>query len=271
MRTEILKVTPKMAAEFLSKNNNNRKISKTVVRRYSTQMENNEWLLSPDGLSFDLDGNIVNGQHRLSAVIESKKTINFIVTHDVPKGIFAIIDTGKNRSGGDVLSILKIKNSNITAACVRRHIMLSKNSELNATTTGRTSRSITNQNIIKAYNTNNLLYDELVRYSISLYSKVRIYGVSDTAAIMSTLIIDKEHSKDDVLSFFKQLFTGYDVSNYTITLLREKLLKNLYSKVKLTSRAKNMLVKKTWNCYVSGKELKVLQLDINKESGLIFK
>lgn len=71
MQTQIIDVSPTLAQEWLKKNVFNRVLSKNVVSKYAYDMKNNDWTLTHQGIAFDTDGNLADGQHRLQAVIES--------------------------------------------------------------------------------------------------------------------------------------------------------------------------------------------------------
>ncbi len=110
MVTSIEKITPEMAAEFLEANGTNRKISRNVVDRYARAMRAGRWKLSHQGIAFDIDGRLVDGQHRLTAILQSGETIESLVVHNAPRDMFDVLDNGKSRSPGDTLGILGATN-----------------------------------------------------------------------------------------------------------------------------------------------------------------
>lgn len=64
-------VTQEMAREWLANQATNRKLSKTVVDRYTRAMASGSWIASERmPLSFLPDGRLVDGQHRLAALIQ---------------------------------------------------------------------------------------------------------------------------------------------------------------------------------------------------------
>lgn len=273
MRTEILTVTPKMAINFLKRNKNNRKVSKQTVTKYKFQMNKGQWLLSPDGLSFDTNGDVLNGQHRLHAVVDSGVSCDFVINYDVPKEVFSVIDTGKNRSGGDVLSTLGIKYPSVVAAAVKRHIMLdiSPNDSVSRGAGGSTGYTHgTNTAILEKYNENPDIYNNVVADFCKLYAKMGVFNRATGSGIASYLIISKGYKYDEVMSFFNQLYTGNDVENSTILNLRNRLIKDKYSKIKMTEKYRMLLLKKTWNAYVSGSEIKTLGVR-SVDSSVLFK
>lgn len=98
-------VTPEQAAEWLSLNTANRKPSKTAVRRWARIMRANEWQLCPDAIAFDVDNVLINGQHRLMAVIESGTTQPFLVAKHFPNVSRQTCDIGKKRQLHEIITI----------------------------------------------------------------------------------------------------------------------------------------------------------------------
>lgn len=125
MTTKVETITPEIATEIIEKHNpRNRNISETTVDAYTTDMKNKRWTLTHQGLAFDENGDLIDGQHRLWAIILSGCSIEFNITRGIPvkqnKGGIEInsmdnIDNGRLRSVGTQLGLSHgIKNS----ACV---------------------------------------------------------------------------------------------------------------------------------------------------------
>jgi hypothetical protein len=119
MRTEFVKITPGMAEHYLSKNILNRNVSYRLVDRYAEDMENNNWVLNHQGIAFYDDGSVADGQHRLLAVIKSRKTVNMMVTTGLKKPSAITIDVGRKRSMSDGILI-----SGLSDWITKRHISL---------------------------------------------------------------------------------------------------------------------------------------------------
>lgn len=104
MRTTTITVTPQYAAEVLaSQNDGNRPVSKARVSRYANEMRRGRWLHTHQGIAFDVNGRLLDGQHRLAAVVEAGVDVVMQVTHDADPKTFGVIDTMKTRSLTDIL------------------------------------------------------------------------------------------------------------------------------------------------------------------------
>ena len=105
----VIDVTPDMASDWLSYRNHpkNRPLSKSVSAKYQADMEAepSRWRLTPEGLIFDTAGYIISGQHRLKAVANSGKTIEFWVFPGESRDIFDVVDQGYKRTAAHMLRV----------------------------------------------------------------------------------------------------------------------------------------------------------------------
>lgn len=133
IKTKIIDVSPAMAERWLLKNIINRPLYETTIAKYALDMKRGHWALNHQGICFDEDGNLIDGQQRLSAIVLSGKTIKIFVTHGMPITFQTkdneseesyrtqlTIDGGKSRGIGDQLTLnFGIKNANLKAAIIR--------------------------------------------------------------------------------------------------------------------------------------------------------
>ena len=71
---ELKNISPEEAARFLEKNTNNRALTEQQVRYYAQQMKAGEWTYDGQPIRFAEDGQLLDGQHRLTALVESNTT-----------------------------------------------------------------------------------------------------------------------------------------------------------------------------------------------------
>ena len=98
-------VTPELAEKFLEFNNpNNRIVSPSYVTKYAKLMKEGKWGYSLP-LVFSKQGMLIDGQHRLLAIMESGITVRAIVTIGVPEEMGLDIDRGRRRTPTHVSQI----------------------------------------------------------------------------------------------------------------------------------------------------------------------
>lgn len=100
-----VKIDPETAMIWLRRNKTNRKVSQTAVARYATDMSAGNFPYTHQGIAFDRTGNLIDGQHRLHAIIQSGCTIPMQVTVNMPPEIRRAIDQGKSRTTADVATL----------------------------------------------------------------------------------------------------------------------------------------------------------------------
>lgn len=101
--TCIEKITPELAKSYLDTCNiDNRKIRPGMVLKYANYMTTGDWVLSDQCISFDLTGKLINGQHRLLAIVQSGITIKAVVARHMPEDSFKYLDQGAPRSKTDL-------------------------------------------------------------------------------------------------------------------------------------------------------------------------
>lgn len=99
-------VTPEKAREYLETNFSlNRSIDRKQVKEYVKSMKDSTFTLGTDFLGFDVNGNLINGQHRLSAVVESEVPCWFGIISGLPTENAQNLDKGKRRDRADRLTL----------------------------------------------------------------------------------------------------------------------------------------------------------------------
>ena len=70
MEAKVQVITPELAEQYLTKNTNNyRSMSNSVVNAYATDMKTGNWKFNGDSIKFNKSGILVDGQHRLAAIM----------------------------------------------------------------------------------------------------------------------------------------------------------------------------------------------------------
>ena len=120
MHIQVIKITPEMAAGWLGKNGANRPIRKYRVRAYAEEMLRGRWRVNSQGISIDRDGRLVDGQHRLSAIVLAGVTVEMAVIFDAPggAGVAETYDGGLLRTNPDALHFHGVDNSKAVSSIV---------------------------------------------------------------------------------------------------------------------------------------------------------
>ena len=101
----VMEVGPDLAARWLDGNTHNRPLKQTLVNRFIRDMQAGRWQLTHQGIAFDTDGMLIDGQHRLWAIMLSAVTVRTRVFFNEPLENMKAVDTGLARSNFDVLHL----------------------------------------------------------------------------------------------------------------------------------------------------------------------
>lgn len=105
MFSELETITPEKAKQYLERNPNNRNLRPTRVDQLAAMMKNGHWRLTHQGIAFNCDGTLRDGQHRLAAIIKANVPVTILVTRGLQDDAMLYIDTSMPRSEADAFTI----------------------------------------------------------------------------------------------------------------------------------------------------------------------
>ena len=105
--SSVEKITPELACEYLEKNTNNRTIRSGRINELSGAMLRGEWMLTHQGIAFAKNGELIDGQHRLFAVVKSGVTVEMMVTRGCAPETFKALDLHSKRTASDIFHVTK--------------------------------------------------------------------------------------------------------------------------------------------------------------------
>lgn len=106
MKIDVVQVTPQLAREWLKRNSKNRAIRPSHVENLRLAFERGEYTMTHQGIAFGDDGELIDGQHRLSAIAALRDgAFPFLVSGGWNRGeVFTKVDTSAAiRNVADVL------------------------------------------------------------------------------------------------------------------------------------------------------------------------
>jgi len=118
--TKVLTITPALAVQWLdTKNAHNRPVSNSTVDRYAQEIKAGNWQLNGESIKFGKNGQILDGQHRLKAIVKANADIECLVVYGVENKTFNTIDDHNKRSLADVFAINGENNAKLLAIGTR--------------------------------------------------------------------------------------------------------------------------------------------------------
>jgi len=244
-------ITPIIASEFLSKNNHNRNLNKHKLKEYSDVMTAGEWQLNGESISIADNGDLMNGQTRLSACIASGCNFVTLVVRGIKRNNFSTIDTGKVRSGSDVLNIKGLhgraaKNCNAASAiCIsfdNGYAPFANTEKINSLLTPekRSEFVLNNKRLIEI----DAMLAEFGRNTT---------GIPASEIIFLWFYMDKKHKNTGL--FFDGMIRGINLSENDPRLaIRLKFDRDRNKKKKISRTERLGLVASCWRWFCSGRE-----------------
>jgi len=258
--TKEVLVTPEIAAKYLKNNVNNRDVKPGVVEAYAAQMRNNEWKEgNPQPISFSVSGLLIDGQHRLSAIIKSGKAQRLMIAENVSDDMFSVIDRGSKRTPGDIFKMADIKNPILTSAIIVKFLNTGK--RINAIECRPTM-----QQLMEEYQKRPDFWNHIVDFSTN--AKKSFGGFLEPSLLGGwyAQCSDIDQSQADI--YFKALISGIGFVNEKDPILqyRQYLIKNKEDKhlKNVLSSIRHALFIKSWNM-LREKKLHILKYSPKQE------
>lgn len=250
-------VSPADAREMLRKNVRNRPLSSYHIYQLKKEMESGRWEFNGESMKWSVDGTLLDGQHRLTALSQlpdSFGSIPILMVTGLPNDVQATMDQGKVRSAADqmTLSGLAPHDPAVVAAAIRIYVLWSEKSLFLDSTKSRA----TNTQVVAWASENpfelNLL-SEIVKHKLR---RVKCRPSVTAAAMLIFHLIDP----DDAKRFMHSLVTGENLAaGDPVLTLRDRLDRLKEERRRLSDRDLLAFFFMAWNAWRGGRKLTRLQ------------
>lgn len=218
-------ITPALAKDILETlNTNNRPLSNGNVKTLVAQIQNEEWIAGTSTIIFSDNQTLLDGQHRLNAIVNSNTPLIFHVAFNMPEIAFCVLDTNKKRTGSDTLAKAGFSNLGTLNSMIRKsnHYYKAKGNMWNISSPCNNTKTL---EIIKS----NPHYQEIAK-KIDANKDYAIYGnKSDLAACYAIFYkIDPILAEEFMLLLVDNYNTSYLGQNYDVLMasLKKELARN---------------------------------------------
>ncbi len=267
IQSQVVMVTPQMAQKWLVTGGKNRRISNPRIKEYADSMKAGKWVLNGEGILFDANGKLINGQHRLSAVVLSGLTMPLLIIRGIDDpNAFGTIDTGKKRTVSDVVGMEGIKHASTVSAIAKRLVAWDKQIDKSkfALTTESYNR-IAGYEILDYVKENN---HKIQPFIADMAGSMPYKKCGAGSALIAALIICNNCDEVATMLFVEGLKTGANLlANSPIHLLRERLIDPPERRGLSWETEIMALTIKSWNKYLHGKSLKTLRWSTDRNDG----
>ncbi|MGH3599440.1 MAG: hypothetical protein ACRDQH_04040 [Pseudonocardiaceae bacterium] len=264
----LIEVSPCLAEEMLGKNRHNRNLRSRVVTAYALDMQAGKWAENGESIKIAKDGTLLDGQHRLSAIVESGTTQPMLVIQDLSLSAQDTVDTGLRRGFADVLKLRKEPNW-VDVASVTRRVYLYKR--------GARRGSGNEQPSVPQMLATLEAHPE-IRYSAEVAIRVarRLPVQKSVVGLCHWLFgrVETVDSPNDCEHFFELLADGSDLSrNHPVFVLRRTIIDTSLAKssrVSINETVLTVYIIKAWNAYRDGKDISILRWRVGGANPEVF-
>lgn len=253
MRTSVMRITPDMAKTMVGTNTNNRALRRTRVRQYAEQIKRGQWQATGEAIKFAKDGTLLDGQHRLHAIIEAGVPVELLVVQDLDLSTFKVLDSGLSRRPADALTAMGINCASQKAALVRLYIAVEAG--VYTDNSQQMTELITRTDITDYISVNSELVDAAVSASRNVYTHCR--GNQPAWGTLYMLIAQK-HGQAEAEMFFRTIADGSNLDHGDPRLaVRNWAVRNTNNK----RRGDHLWVyTRAWNAYKSNEQIHMMRL-----------
>ena len=244
---------------MLAQNEDNRRVRREIVLKYAKEMTEGRWKEDTgETIKISKDGVLLDGQHRLLALVKSEKSIHFHVSSEMDSDIFGFIDQGAVRNGVDVFEISDIPRANVIPSIIQTYSAIKGG--LKQTTTDRRA-SI--PEMLTMYNNRPEFWDDSSLLANSWY--ISFAKILPPSVIGGFYSVVKEISHPDALSFMNQLCNGIECC-HVVSLCRRQLMQDRMAPRRVKPNVRIIWVIKAWNAFrANNNSLKIIKFDAERD------
>lgn len=249
---EVLDITPELAMSILEGNTHNRNIRQRVVDMYAADMAAGKW----DGengqtIVISDDSRVVDGQHRLWAIVQSETTQRILVVSGVPMTAQLNIDTQAKRKFGDQLKFDGEQYPNVLAGVVRNVALWEAGAR----------RSLNNIGVSHPQMLATLEKYPWLRESTNVAEAVRRCQPIPGSVVGLCHWLFAQIDYEDCEHFFALFRGDHDglAKTHPVRVLQDTLARNQSSTARLPKAVMIAYVIKAWNAYRAGESISLLR------------
>lgn len=248
-------VTPKLAEEILNHNTFNRALRPGKVEQIARDIMAGLWKKNGATVVIAKDNVLLDGQHRLFAVIESDTPVPMIVVRNADKDVLPTIDTGISRNYSDYRKLSAKGNGetfsypNELSAALR--LVQWYDTRWPAFPSGRGKGLPSHQELDAFLELHPGLPDRVAE--VAAFSKLKKLGSAMTTAFVYAMA--HQSHPEQAEQWLQILKTGDAPINHPANVLREKLIGRQLSGKKLDTPTRLVFLIKSWNAFAQGKQI----------------
>lgn len=251
-----INITPALASSWLARNKRNRPLRSGLVNTYASDIAAGKWQQNGETIKQAASGDLLDGQHRLHAIIKAAVPVRMMVVSGLADDTFHTIDTGMKRSAAQLVALSGRHNAAIQAAVARWLVMLDNHKP---------------RVMAKSQTTSQEIFDALERYPLIPHFSARqtekgTRSLLPSASQAVMVLAAEKYSQLIPDSFLDAFSSGEGLKKGDpVFELRERLIQNSARVAKLTTQTIVAITIKSLKAYATQRMVGVLRWSPNEE------
>lgn len=240
VNTNMMTINPKKAKAYLELNTGNRPLNDRHVAFLAEQIKSGHWQFNGEAIKISKTDKLMDGQHRLSAIIKAGRGIKSLVITGLEDTIFDTLDTGKLRSHSDVFALMGEKHVTNLPALLS---LLSRYYDKDWSSHKDRISNVGMEALLERYPDARDFAGKAIRSP----------GLLSPRTIEFCHYVFSKKNKEEANEFITKLCTGNDLpARSPISAIRNKIMDAALRGSKYNGEAQIVLVFKAWNAVRSG-------------------
>lgn len=168
-------IIPKLAEYILTINYpKNRRIKPTKIKEFTADMEAGNWVVNGETIKFADDGMMHDGQNRMRACVRANVAFETDVRFGIPATAFNTIDTGKSKTGDDMLTNAGYTGALSRAAALHWLLILEGHSSKNRSLATPPPILLERQKKLDA-DGEDVAFDDAIKQADAIYKRAKVF------------------------------------------------------------------------------------------------
>lgn len=260
MQAKVEIIDPAYAKQLLEQGVSNRPISETAVLRYARDMKEGRWENNGQTIVLTAAGHLLDGQHRMHAIIRANMAVGMLVVRGVDEATFVTMDSGRARQLKDVLAIQGFKSATQLAAIARMAFNYIATTNLRSSPTKPT---------LSAFVGSNSYLSEIATHILANSGKGPVRKLGTPLSAVLFLANSRRRYDPEVFEFHDALVSGQGLFRGDPRFaLREWIINHASNTGSLSQDIIFSACAKAWNAHVKGDAMKIVRpvMGANRET-----
>jgi len=255
------RITPTKAKKWLTELNyeDNRNINERKVAFIARQIVGGHWIVNGATICFDVEGNMIDGQHRLQGCVKSKKPIEAFVVRGLQTAAYTTIDQGWKRSHSQIFSAKGEKWAGcLVSAC---KFIWNYESEGKIIRPRLPEISVDEVEVV-------LEYKPEIRAAVELVMTSKCQKLATASVMAYAAWIFLQINDEKAIDFFNRIGDGVGLAKGSpMLIIRDKLLKGRKDKTSWNPQEIFSFLVRAWNAHYRSRKITCLRLTTKGRGG----